>query len=140
MTCIAADYINLWDELKPQPCSELWDQARQKQTDRWPNSPNRNYYVDYLDQRAKELGRDVADVRTSSAREDAAVRDKEPTTTWLATGIFAHEFSLLNSYPDGSVYSVVGQANAAKWELLICSSEEMRRRAREENGLRLYED
>ncbi|OHW99805.1 hypothetical protein CSPAE12_01515 [Colletotrichum incanum] len=106
----------------------------------WVWSSNRNYYIDYLEQRGKELRRDAAGIRTSSACEDAAVRDKELTITWLDLGIFAHKFSLMDSYPDGSVYSAGGQANAANWELLICSREEMMRRAREENGLRLYED
>ncbi|KAJ4997352.1 hypothetical protein K4K48_007041 [Colletotrichum sp. SAR 10_66] len=140
MACIAGDYRALWEDLAPPPCSELWDQARQAQTRSWPNSPNRNYYVDYLEQHAKELGCDIVDLRTNSECEDAAIRNKEPTTTWLDSGIYAHDFALMDSNPDEDVYSTTGQANAASWELLICSSEEMRRRAREENGLRLYDD
>ncbi|KAF4807486.1 hypothetical protein CGCSCA5_v013379 [Colletotrichum siamense] len=140
MACIAGDYRALWEDLAPPPCSELWDQARQAQTRSWPNSPNRNYYVDYLEQHAKELGCDIVDLQTNSECEDAAVRNKEPTTTWLDSGIYAHDFALMDSNPDEDVYSTTGQANAASWELLICSSEEMRRRAREENGLRLYDD
>ncbi|OHW99359.1 hypothetical protein CSPAE12_01945 [Colletotrichum incanum] len=140
MACIAGDYRALWEDLAPQPCSELWDQARQTQTRSWPNSPNRNYYVDYLEQHAKELGCDIVDMRTNSECEDAAVRNKEPTTTWLDSGIHAHDYALMDSNPDGDVYSAGAQANAASWELLICSSEEMRRRAREENGLRLFDD
>ncbi|GKT96469.1 hypothetical protein Ct61P_14319 [Colletotrichum tofieldiae] len=140
MACIVGDYRELWEELSPEPCSELWDQAEQKQTCRWPNSPNKNYYTDYLEQRAEELGREAGNVQTSSECENAAVRDKEPTTTWLDPVIIAHEFSVMDSYPDDSVYSWGGQANAAGWELVICSSEEMRRRAREEQGFRLYQD
>ncbi|OHF03210.1 hypothetical protein CORC01_01594 [Colletotrichum orchidophilum] len=140
MACIAGDYRVLWEDLAPQPCSELWDQARQTESHNWQNSPNRNYYVDYLEQRAKELGRDIVDMPTNSECEDAAVRDKEPTTRWLDPVICGHDYALMDSNPDGDVYSVGGQANAASWELFICSSEEMRRLAREENGLRLYDD
>ncbi|WQF76702.1 hypothetical protein CDEST_01716 [Colletotrichum destructivum] len=113
MACIAGDYRALWEDLAPRPCSELWDQARQTQTRSWPNSPNRNYYVDYLEQHAKELGCDIVDVRTNSECEDAAVRDKEPTTTWLDSGIHAHDYALMDSNPDGDVYSAGAQANAA---------------------------
>ncbi|KAK2017154.1 hypothetical protein LZ32DRAFT_551605 [Colletotrichum eremochloae] len=142
MACIEGDYRVLWDELAPQPCMALWDQARQEQTHSWPNSPNRNYYVDYLKRRAEELGGDIVFMRkpSDSECEDAAVRDKEPTTTWLDPGIYEHPYVLRDSYPDGSIYTRGGGVNAASWHLVICSSEEMRRKAREEEGIRLYDE
>ncbi|GKT48494.1 uncharacterized protein ColSpa_08675 [Colletotrichum spaethianum] len=144
MACIAGDYRRLWDELAPEPQSELMDQARQDQlhpeaTPHWPRSPNRNYYVGYLEQKAKELKVPVPRSKRSEC-EDAAVRDKEPTSTWLDDEISAHPYALVNSYPGGSVYQWGSQAIASHWELLICSSEAMRRKAQEEGGLRLYDD
>ncbi|KAK2060412.1 hypothetical protein LY76DRAFT_509962 [Colletotrichum caudatum] len=142
MACIQGDYRVLWDELAPEPCSALWDQARQQQTQNWPNSPNRNYYVDYLERRAEELGGNIAMMGNgfNSECEDAAVRDKEPTTTWLDPGIYERPHVLQDSYPHEGIYYPGGEVNAASWHLVICSSEEMRRKAREEEGLRLYDE
>ncbi|WQF84020.1 hypothetical protein CDEST_09034 [Colletotrichum destructivum] len=140
MACIAGDYRVLWDALAPQPCAELWDQARQEQAHSWPKDFNRNYYVDYLEKRSKELGIDIVFMRTDSQCEDAAVRDKEPTTILLDQGIYELPFVLESSNPDGGVYWRAGKVNAARWQLLISSSEEMRQKAREEDGIRLYDD
>ncbi|KAK2033986.1 hypothetical protein LX32DRAFT_660138 [Colletotrichum zoysiae] len=142
MACIQGDYRVLWDELAPEPCSALWDQARQQQTQNWPNSPNRNYYVDYLERRAEELGGNIAMMGNgfNSECEDAAVRDKEPTTTWLDPGIYERPYALQNSYPHEGIYYPGGEVNAASWHLVICSSEELRRKAREEEGIRLYDE
>ncbi|WYZ43668.1 hypothetical protein EsH8_VII_000104 [Colletotrichum jinshuiense] len=140
MACIAGDYRVLWDELAPKPCAELWDQARQEQTHTWPKDSNRNYYVDYLEKQSKKLGIDIVFMRTNSECEDAAVRDKEPTTIWLDPGIYEHPYVLQSSGPDGGVYWRGSEVNAARWQLLICSSEDMRQKAREENGIRLYYD
>ncbi|OHW91562.1 hypothetical protein CSPAE12_09867 [Colletotrichum incanum] len=123
MACIAGDY-----------------RARQEQTHSWPKDFNRTYYVDYLEKRSKELGIDVVFMRTDSECEDAAVRDKEPTTIWLDQGIYELPFVLASSNPDGGVYWRGGKVNAARWQLLISSSEEMRQKAREEDGIRLYDD
>ncbi|OLN86885.1 hypothetical protein CCHL11_04650 [Colletotrichum chlorophyti] len=144
MACIAGDYRQLWDSIAPEPHSELMDQARQDQshpeaTQYWPRSPNRNYYVDYLEKRAEEMGDSINMIHCSEC-EDAAVRDKEPTSTWLGDEISAHPYALVNSNPGGSVYGWGSQANASSWELFICSSEGMRRKAEEEGGLRLYDD
>ncbi|KAL0776016.1 hypothetical protein CaCOL14_007303 [Colletotrichum acutatum] len=149
MACIAGDYRDFWDELAPKPCSELLNQATQKeersprfpQSPRYPDSPNRNYYVEYLEKRARALGMEPIDLpRTCSECEDAAVRDKEPTTTFLDPWIIARRYAIVDSNPDECYYwGLGGQPNATSWELCICSSEEMRREARDEEGLMLYQ-
>ncbi|KXH63374.1 hypothetical protein CNYM01_07757 [Colletotrichum nymphaeae SA-01] len=149
MACIAGDYRDLWDELAPKPCSELMNQATQKeersprfpQSPRYPDSPNRNYYVEYLEKRARDLGMKPVDLpRTCSECEDAAVRDKEPTTTILDPWIIARRYAIVDSNPDECYYwGVGGQPNATGWELCICSSEDMRQEARDEEGLVLYQ-
>lgn len=148
MACIAGDYRDLWNELAPKPCSELLEQATQKeersprfpQSPRYPDSPNRNYYVEYLEQRARDLGMEPIDLpRTCSECEDAVVRDKEPTTTFLDPWIIARRYAIVDSNPDECYYwGAGGQPNATSWELCICSSEEMRQEARIEEGLILY--
>ncbi|KAK1445738.1 hypothetical protein CMEL01_09981 [Colletotrichum melonis] len=149
MACIAGDYRDLWDELAPKPCSELLNQATQKeersprfpQSPRYPDSPNRNYYVEYLEKRAGDLDMEPIDLpRICSECEDAAVRDKEPTTTFLDPWIIARRYAIVDSNPDECYYwGVGGQPNATSWELCICSSEEMRQEARDEEGLVLYQ-
>ncbi|KAK1489397.1 hypothetical protein CCUS01_03444 [Colletotrichum cuscutae] len=149
MACIAGDYRDLWDELAPKPCSELLNQATQKeersprfpQSPRYPDSPNRNYYVEYLEKRAGDLDMEPIDLpRICSECEDAAVRDKEPTTTFLDPWIIARRYAIVGSNPDECYYwGVGGQPNATSWELCICSSEEMRQEARDEEGLVLYQ-
>ncbi|KAL0935448.1 uncharacterized protein CTRU02_210039 [Colletotrichum truncatum] len=140
MACVEGDYRVLWEELAPEPCEELWEQARRQQNDSWPSSPNRNYYVDYLEGRAKELG--VSVHRTDNATNclDAAVRDKEPTTFWLSTYVAGRPYVLVDSNPGGSIYPGGTQANAASWELLMCSSEELRREAEDGGEFMLYND
>ncbi|KAK1561503.1 LOW QUALITY PROTEIN: uncharacterized protein LY79DRAFT_595499 [Colletotrichum navitas] len=122
-----------------QPDMKLQEQAHQQQNNSWPSSPNQNYFVDYLAEYAKELG--VSVHRTNNATDclDAAVRDKEPTTLWLSTYVAGRPYALVNSKPSGSIYPGGSQAKAAKWELLIYSSEELRHKA-EDSKFMLYND
>ncbi|KAF6839360.1 hypothetical protein CPLU01_01780 [Colletotrichum plurivorum] len=144
MACIAGDYRNLWDELSPDPCSELWIQAEHKQTRHFPNSPSRNYYTEHMERRAKEMGLKITSLPGSSSEvEDAAECNKEPGTTWLDDTIYAGGDlkPLVGSYPDTCFYpGMITQPNAGSWELYICSSEGMRRYARLEQGVRLYDE
>lgn len=142
MACIAGDYRALWDELSPEPCSELWDQAEQKQMRKWPNSPSRNFYTEYMERRAKEMGIKLTALPGSDSEcEDAAVPNKEPGTTWLNDSIVAGDYALTDSCPDTCFYpGMITQPNAASWELFICSSEGTRRYARIEQGVRLYDE
>jgi hypothetical protein len=134
MTCIAANYERLWKELKPEPSQELWKMAQQQ----WMSDathPVRSYYTDYLERREAENqerprarydyygsyteGQDLCDA--------AAAVDKEPTSTYLRERI---DLPML-SEAQVSVYSDGWQANAAEWELFICSSEEQQQKARD---------
>ncbi|KAF6804885.1 hypothetical protein CMUS01_14742 [Colletotrichum musicola] len=142
MACIAGDFRVLWDELSPEPCLELWNQAEQKQRRHFPNSPSRNFYTEYIERRAKEMSMDVNRLPgLDDICEDAAVPDKEPGTTWLDDGIYALDYAFTDSNPDTCLYNgLTSQPNAASWELFICSSEGMRRYARLEQGVRLYDE
>ncbi|RKU40476.1 hypothetical protein DL546_000909 [Coniochaeta pulveracea] len=155
MTCIEANYELLWDELAPEPRWELWKLAqRQFKTD--ARHPVRSYYTDYLERReaetkeAAEVGDEDPVVKREGARsppyygpstighdlcEEAARVDREPTTTLLVPGIYAHWLQL-----DASIYAHQQQLNLAGWELYICSSEEMRRRARDEGWFYVFNE
>jgi hypothetical protein len=167
MTCIAADYKLLWDELAPEPCFQLWDQARQPASYQSCNQHISSYYIEYLERReadrkrrdaeleklraeaeAEGLG-DIFSAPSSYARTrayyqcKAAARnlDKEPTTTMLIPRI-ASPLTSNNHYLAGRVYrhAFFDKADASAWDLFICSSEEVRQKARDKNGLLLYND
>lgn len=165
MTCIAANYERLWDELEPEPHPALWKLAQGRYLTA-ATQPVRSYYTDYLARREAE-GREISIVEEGEADgeaddawqnvntvlssrgrpsyygsrteghelcDDAAVVDKEPTSTYLHSGIV-----LPVSGPEhSSVYSSGRQASAAGWELFICSSEEMRQKARERGGFPVF--
>lgn len=139
MACIAGNYRPLWDKLAPEPCRQLWEQAQ-------PDASTRNYFVDYLERRAAELGMDVANLHAQDGTRaddqcwDAAKPDKEPTDTFLSSGI---HLSGSLGYPESE--SIYGgndeQANVAGWELTMCSSKEVLARIREpHSGVWLYRE
>ncbi|PQE10022.1 Alpha-mannosyltransferase protein [Rutstroemia sp. NJR-2017a BVV2] len=121
MTCIAADYKRLWDELTPDPDPLLLQQATQ--------CANQNYYVEDLERRAANLG---IDLRASPKEIDwvdyeCARRDKEPTTTLLAPAIrTGWEGEVASFHENGSIYPGQIQANAAEWEVYIAVTDEVR--------------
>lgn len=139
MACIAGDYRLLWDKLAPEPCEQLWEQAGPRNTSLL-RKPIRNYYVEYLERRAAELGEDVrylpdsppgiVPTRAHDQCMDAARLDKEPTTTNVARQVYLP--ATMGGDWEGSVYNARGaEVNAAQWELHMCSSEEVRAKIRE---------
>lgn len=160
MTCIEANYQQLWAELEPKPRDELWRQAQWRFNAIAPQ-PLRSYFTDYLEGREAEVEAAEAEPRepetlleavTESRRppyyvsntighdlcQNAAVIDKEPTTTFLGTGI--GPFRTLDPHWDSSVYSTSFQVDHSGWELYICSSDEMRQKAREQDGLLIFHE
>ncbi|KAB5575734.1 hypothetical protein GE09DRAFT_602608 [Coniochaeta sp. 2T2.1] len=159
MACIEANYERLWDELAPEPRWELWKLA-QRQFVTSAQQPVRSYYTDYLERREAEMKAAEAEawepetlleaVRESRRPpyygsstighdlcENAAIVDKEPTTTFLLPEI--GPFGTWDQQQE-SVYAVGCRAEFAGWELYICSSEEMRQKAREEDGFFVFNE
>ena len=157
MTCIEANYEQLWDELEPEPRWELWKLA-QRQFITSAQQPVRSYYTDYLERReAEEKERtagaedwpDLATAVRESRRppyygsstighdlcEEAAIVDKEPTTTLLLPGI-----GPMWKQQQDSVYARGRQADFAEWELYISSSEEMRQKAWEQGSFFVFNE
>ncbi|EAA35408.1 hypothetical protein NCU02022 [Neurospora crassa OR74A] len=133
MACIAGNYTELWDKLAPEPSIQLWDMAS------WERDNSvRNHFVDYLRNRASELGLkvpgDLPEVCDYPAHDwcwDAAKIRKEPDDRhgpnpmgWLPREITMHQ---TDDRPDiENIYGAWQQANVAGWELHIASTEEMR--------------
>ncbi|EGO57222.1 hypothetical protein NEUTE1DRAFT_121728 [Neurospora tetrasperma FGSC 2508] len=143
MACIAGNYKKLWDELAPEPCYQLYNQASLKR-----DPSVRNHFVDYLERRASELGSDVKRFRAvceNLAHDwclNATRLDKEPTSCWLPSEISIPGPS---GFPDtDNVYGSPDQTNLAgedsNWELYICSSEEVRAKIpASRSEIRLYD-
>jgi len=163
MACIAANFERFWDELEPEPHPALWKLAQPRFVT-CATQPVRSYYTDYLASRGRETEAEAVqetavveadgwqNVNTVSPRgfsrpgyygprteghelcDDAAVVDQEPTSTYLYSLV-----GLPISGPEHtSVHSWGMQASAADWELFMCSSEEMRQKARERNGCPVF--
>jgi hypothetical protein len=137
MTCIASNNQLVWDELKPEPCLELWQIAEHQ----WmtnANHPFRSYYTDYLERREAEnkdrAGEHYGSYSTDVDLGQAAAVDKEPTSTYMRERI---DFPM-STQAFMSVYAVGWMSVAADWELFICSSEEQRQEARDRGGLFLF--
>ncbi|KAI0127065.1 hypothetical protein BJ170DRAFT_596623 [Xylariales sp. AK1849] len=99
-----------------------------------------NYFTDYLMRVAKERDIEGFGLLTNSELDEAGRRDKEPTLTELYPGIFARSRSLVDTDVGDSVYPGGLQANAAKWELFLCSTEHSRRKAMEDGIVYSYEE
>jgi hypothetical protein len=149
MACIAANYERLWQELKPELTPELWKLAR----DQFMSAhPVRSYFTDDIESRAAKDGERTVDDEgwehisakapshyryrdnTIALCDNAAVLDKEPTSTLLRPRI---DLPMI-SESQHSVYSHCSQANAADWELFICSTDEQRQKARDCGGFYLF--
>ncbi|OIW32666.1 hypothetical protein CONLIGDRAFT_660508 [Coniochaeta ligniaria NRRL 30616] len=140
MACIAANYERLWKELNPEPAPELWSLARGQFTVH-SDYPVRSYFTDYMERQGWEHV-SAAGVRrhdeyydnTHGLCETAAVLDKEPTSIFLRPRV---DFPMTSEAQD-SVYSNCWQANAADWELFICSTDEQRQKARDCGGFYFF--
>lgn len=143
MACIAGNYKDLWNWLKPRPCRQLWYQATRC------DDLTRNYFVDWLESHARDhYGKDIrkiwarGDTRAHDQCLDAAraTTDFEPTTTWLD-----HEITIPMSVENPESSNIYGgfmeQANFAHWELLMSTSKELMDKIRQRNdGIMLYDD
>lgn len=146
------------DELEAEPRWELWKLA-QRQFVTSAKQPVRSYYTDYLERReAEEKERtaragappDLLTAVRESRRppyygpstighdlcEAAAIVDKEPTTTLLLpeTGLFWEQ------QDEDSVYARGYRRSLVRWELYICAKEQMRQKAREEDGFLVFKE
>lgn len=162
MTCVAANYERLWDELEPERHPTLWKLAQ----GRWVTAatqPVRSYYTDYLARREAEI-REITVVEDEEAdgEDDDAwqnvdiVLSSRGRPSYYGSRTEGHELcddaAVVDNEPTStylhsgiglpvsgpehfSVYSSGMQASAADWELFICSSEEMRQKASERHGL-----
>ncbi|KAI9640873.1 hypothetical protein NHQ30_010714 [Ciborinia camelliae] len=142
MTCIAADYRELWEELTPEPHALLWEQSAQR-SETYMDT-NRNYYVEDLERRAAEKGIDLLSWPGQGNWGDcynSTRRDKEPTSRSLEPIQVCHVITqpVLTDFHAGSIYPGL-QANAAAWELSIAVSDDLREQARTEDGIYLYEE
>lgn len=142
MACVAGDYRALWDELAPEPSVELHEHARGG-VPRWDKRVVRNYYTDYLESKCENGDINLAAPSAawrSEASEEPARRDKEPTTTTLSDGIYTGQRVLVEEIMDWeeSIYPGGRQANAAKWELFMCASEDLRQLAVKNGEVELY--
>ncbi|KAA8623964.1 hypothetical protein SMACR_09792 [Sordaria macrospora] len=133
MACIAGNYTELWDKLAPEPSRQLWDMASWERDD-----SVRNHFVDYLRNRASELGLkvpghlpDVCDYPAHNWCWEAARIRKEPDdrhgphpSGWLPREITMYQTD--DRAEIENIYGAYQQANVAGWELHIASTEEMR--------------
>ncbi|KAJ8058602.1 hypothetical protein OCU04_012779 [Sclerotinia nivalis] len=128
ITCIVADYRSLWDDLKPEPNSLLYEQATRGGRDR-------NYYVEDLERRAAEKDIDLCGPYMALRMEDLSVCldiIKEPTSIYLKSSISIDYHVLGFGYYDG-IYPGGTYVDLATWELSIAVSDDIREKARVEN-------
>lgn len=148
MACIAGNYKELWNKLAPKPYIQLWDMAT---CQRDPSV--RNYFVEYLERRAAELG--IKDPPGGLPELDEYTAHD---WCWNATRIRKEPFFRHGPYYEGylpkeirvhglndgrpehdNIYGYWMQSNLAAWELHIASTEEMRAKIPDnERGLFLY--
>lgn len=131
--CIVADYRTLYNSLfdrgAVKPNWILWREAQN-------HGGHGPYYVTDLERRAREMGFDVASVESKSAARDTlniwcTNRDKEPSDNWLYTSLAVLELS--SDQGSIGIYDEGVQANAAAYNLFICSPEQLRREVAEQS-------
>ncbi|TGO74818.1 hypothetical protein BELL_0254g00030 [Botrytis elliptica] len=131
MACIAADYFQLWSELRPEPDPILWEQATNMGT---LSERCQNYYSEDLERRAAE--KNINLLAYAPERDDGfeCTRvDKEPTENFLTPDICADD----NFQRDWMTYRSIypgSQVSAAQWDLCIAVSEDLRERVRKNNA------
>ncbi|TGO45554.1 hypothetical protein BCON_0383g00110 [Botryotinia convoluta] len=129
MACIAADYFQLWSELKPEPDPILWQQA----TGMGTLTRSQNYYSEDLERRAAK--KNINLLAYGPERDDGyecAGVDKEPTENFLSPYIRADEDFLRDWMTYRGIYPTF-QVNAARWDLCIAVSDDLRERVRKNN-------
>ncbi|KAF7960471.1 hypothetical protein EAE96_000151 [Botrytis aclada] len=130
MACIAADYFQLWSELEPEPDSVLWRQA----TNMGTLTTSKTYYSEDLECRAAE--KDINLLGYTLLGDDAyeCTRiDKEPTEIFLSPYICADDYFVKDWMTFRSIYPG-SQASAARWDICIAVSDDLRERVRNENS------
>lgn len=126
--CIVADYQMLYRSLGVRRNWILWREAL--------NYGHGQYYVDDLERRSSEMGFDVASLTSKSeARRTLNIwctnRDKEPSDNLLHARISALE--LTSDQGAVGIYDEGVQANAAQYNLFICSTGQLRREVAEQS-------
>ncbi|KAK4151218.1 hypothetical protein C8A00DRAFT_45523 [Chaetomidium leptoderma] len=136
LASIAADYHWIYDTIKPWPVMRLWQQALK--------SPNPHYRED-LKRRAASgeypgvKPEDFPDQYCDWYEQEA--KDLRPTSTRLSD--FRHSWGLIEPVGGASYYQRWEiEANAAAWELYMCTSDELRDQAEKgsDQYLDLYAD
>ncbi|KAI3396829.1 hypothetical protein diail_11658 [Diaporthe ilicicola] len=132
--CIVADYQAQYDALNIRPSWILWWEAQ--------NSHNPHYKAD-LERRSAELGFDVSSLSEKYKVVDADInrfctnRDKEPTDRFLWRELAALD---MTDRQGAGIYDEGIQANAADYNLFICTSAAVRAQLpKDGDGWTLYE-
>jgi len=124
LACMAANYHSTYDLLDIRPNLRLWQQAQK--------SPNR-HYVEDLRRRAAELGMDEGELPDWYCNwYEREALDMLPTTKLVIP--IEHWARIVDEVMEtcGPEERWEVEANSAKWELYIASSDEVRDRAERE--------
>lgn len=124
--CIVADYRSVYSSLDFKPNWMLWRETE--------NHGHGAFYREDLERRARDMGFDVTNY-ASKAEPDynniwCTNLDKEPSDNWLHANIAALE--LTSDQGCVGIYDGGMQANAAEYNLFICSPEQLRKEVAEQ--------
>lgn len=125
--CIVADYEEVYCSLDVKPNWILWRETE--------NHGHGTFYREDLERRARDMGFDVTDNASEAEAEHnlniwCTNHDKEPSDNWLHASIAALE--LTSDQGCVGVYDGGIQANAAEYNLFICSPEQLRKEVAEQ--------
>lgn len=125
--CIVADYQDVYCSLDIRPSWILWREA--------DNHGHGTFYREDLERRARDMGFDVTNFASEAEAEHnlniwCTNLDKEPSDNWLHASLAALE--LTSDQGSVGVYDGGIQANAAEYNLFICSPEQLRKEVAEQ--------